>query len=318
MKYCIRMAWGAGLLLALAALPVAAAEVQSVWVETDVNTGAVHLGEPFRFVLTAGARNAAVQLPGSANIWSGCRLLAYSESDVSQRHEGYTARQGQYTLAAFTLDQADIPEMAVRFAWPDGTTATAFSKKVRIQIISLHPSQGFELREPRPPQNPGPIWIYFAAFLVALVLLGLVWRIPRRIKNTPALPPPHLEAFHGLEALNRSRAVAEGRVDHYFTELSRVLRRYLGRRYHPLAAMELPRLKIIQALTALQVPLRARHLINSLLIRADLVKFAKIKVDFPQIAQAQRRAKIFIEKTRPLSEVNAGKQSKNRKGKRGV
>jgi hypothetical protein len=303
--------------LVLPAFRAAAADLQSVWVETDANTGAVRLGEPFRFVLTAGARNAAVRLPGPDQVWSGCRLLKYTEADVSQRHEGYTARQGQYTLAAFTLDRADIPELIVRFAWPDGTTATARSQVVPIRILSLRPSQGFELRDARPPHEPRPLWPYWFSPLAVLALIWLVWRLPRRREQKIILPPPQVEAFHGLELLNRSRAVAEGRVDHYFTELSRILRRYLGRRYN-LPALELPRREIMVVLAARKVPRRARRLMQSLLTRADLVKFAKDSVDFPQIALAQRRAHEVIEQTRPEPEPPAGKSRRGRKGKRRV
>jgi len=301
------LAFGAG------GLTTSAAETSSTWLETSASTTAAYLGEPFRFTLTAGVRNAAVQMPGAEVAWTGLRLLNYSEQDVSQRHEGYNARQAVYTLSAFILDKAEITPLPVKLTWPDGTTAVAYSQPFSLEILSLHPEKNFELRDARPPHHPGLFWLYWAALPALLGVIWLGWLRPRhrRRLRTPLLLPPHLEAFREIHALGKSRAVAEGRVDHYFTELSRVLRHYLSRRYE-LLAMEQPRREIVAALIVRQVPLRARRLVNSLLIRADLVKFAKVDVDFPQIAQAQRRAHQFIELTQPTPESN-GKQKKKRK-----
>jgi hypothetical protein len=287
----------------LAALPAGAhaegaAAAPAVWVEAELNTPAAFLGQPFKLVVTAGARNGEVKLPGADAVLSGCRLKAYREQDVSQRHEGYTARQGVYTLAAFVLDQADLPPLDVRFTWPDGTTSAASTPPLVLKVPSVAPAPGFDLRDPRPPLTPPRTWPYALAVPVLLLVWWGFRGRKRRRPRTPVLPAPHLEAFAALEALGKSRVVAEGRVDLYFTELSRVLRRYCSRRYE-LPALELPRTGIYTALRRLKLPLKACRLINSLLIRADLVKFAKVQVDFPRIAQAQRRAQAFVTLTRP-------------------
>jgi hypothetical protein len=141
-----------------------------------------------------------------------------------------------------------------------------------------------------------------AAVVLAVAALWFL-RLPAKRRRGPAILAPHLEAFRSLESLGKSRIVAEGRVDHYFTELSRILRRYVTNRYL-LPALELPRHQILIGLQAQGLRPRLQHLLNALLIRADLVKFAQVKVDFSRIAAAQRRARKFIEKTQPLPEAN--------------
>lgn len=311
MKVRFRVLFGA-LLAALAPTLPAAAAGPEVWVEATLTTPAARLGEPFKLVVTAGARNGEVRLPGPDVVLPGCRTTAYREQDVSQRHEGYTARQGVYTLAGFTLDRVELPALDVRFTWPDGATSTASTPPLVLKVPSLSPGTGFDLRDPRPPLYPPRTWPYLTAVAVLLLALWAVRARKRRHPRAPVLPAPHLEAFAALEALGKARVVAEGRVDLYFTELSRILRRYCSRRFG-LPALEQPRLWIYTELRRRKLPLKARRLINSLLIRADLVKFAKVQVDFKRIAEAQRRAHAFVTLTRPEPEPPAASRVRERR-----
>ncbi len=301
------------LLTLLAAGPRAAtAAAPEVWVEAALTTPAARLGEPFKLVVTAGARNGEVRLPGADAVLPGCRTTAYREQDVSQRHEGYTARQGIYTLAGFALDRVDLPALEVRFTWPDGATTTASTPPLALKVQSVSPDTGFELRDPRPPLSPPRTWPVLAAVAVLTLAVWAVRARKRRRPRVPVLPPPHLEAFAALEALGKARVVAEGRVDLYFTELSRVMRRYCSRRFG-LPALEQPRFGIYTELRRRRLPLKACRLINSLLIRADLVKFAKVQVDFKRIAEAQRRAQAFVTLTRPAPEPTPAPRARGRR-----
>jgi len=97
-------------------------------------------------------------------------------------------------------------------------------------------------------------------------------------------------------------------VDKYFQELSRLLRHYLADRFC-LSALETPREEIICALREQGVSAHTRRLLNSILLRADLVKFAKTWAEFSQIAVAQRRAHLFVDRTRPAgTKTKAGKK----------
>jgi hypothetical protein len=77
-----------------------------------------------------------------------------------------------------------------------------------------------------------------------------------------------------------------------------LLRAYLADQYH-LAALETPREEIVCALKERGVAPHTRRLLNSILLQADLVKFAKTWTEFSEIAVAQRRARQFVDRTRP-------------------
>jgi len=277
--------------------PVSALE--PYWVDAMVNTRLVKCGEPFRLVITAGAQNGWVHLPGKAGVFPECHILGYQERDVSKHHEGYIARQGIYRLVVFALDEIILPAQTVRFSWADGNTAAARTFPIKIGIQSLHPEAGFSLIDPRPPHRARNTWLILgmaAGLLITAVWIGVGWKGQPRPAPPPS--PAHLEALENLEALGKSRLVAEAtKSDKYFTELSRIIRQYLAHRYH-FPALELSRSAIIQELMHQGVEAKRRELINRLLHETDLVKFAQEPVDYKQVAEAHGLAREIIALTR--------------------
>lgn len=284
----------------------AARAEDAVWVEAAVNTRLVKCGEPFTFVLTAGARNGVVKLPGKSAVIPGAQILEYAERDVSSRHEGYVARQGVYRLAAFTLEDVTLPPLPVWVQWPDGSTATAFSWPQQLGLRSLRPEAGLSLIDPRTPRRS--LNVVGTVGLAALLLaagLRLLLAGRRRPKRPPVQPPAHLEALHQLEALGASPVVASAELSReYFTALSRIVRRYLAGRYR-FPALELARTTILARLESLGVEAKRRELIGQLLLETDLVKYAQEPADSKRVAAAHGLAKEIIRLTREAREGGA-------------
>ncbi|MCK5219530.1 hypothetical protein KAR10_08410 [bacterium] len=291
-------------------IQIASAEQKSFWVDAVVNTQVVSMGEQFRLVLTAGARQACVHLPGKNVVLPGCRVIDYREQDVSSRHEGFIARRGSYYLVAFTIEEVIIPSLPVLFQWPQGNTAVAQSLPLEITVRSMHPKPGLKLRKPRPPRSAGKtVSITLLGTSLATILALVIYQFRRRRARPQLQPPAHLTALHQLEALGKSRLAAEGRSKPYFQEFSRILRQYLAVRYQ-FPAMEWSRLAIIRELEQRKIEAKQREMINRLLREADIVKFARTRLTGPtaiaQIARAQVRAREIIERTRKR-EVGEGK-----------
>jgi len=299
---------GALVLLVLGIFSAWAWAEQDVWVEAFINTTVAYTGQTLHYAMTAGIKNGTVRLPGVHVLWPGCRLIHYQETDVSDRHPGYRALQGQYTLMVLGLDEIRFPVLSAAFTWPEGTTSSAQTLPLVLKVASRNP-QGLSLRDWRPPRAPLPIWYYFLPPL-ALAGIGLLWfDWARTRKKSPRQRPAHVTAYQKLDVLGRSHAVIEGRVDKYFQELSKLLRRYLADRF-ALSALETPREEIICALKEKGVSAHTRRLLNSILLQADLVKFAKTWAEFSEIAVAQKRAHLFVERTRPAG-------TKTKTGKKG-
>lgn len=286
-------------------LQIAAAEQKSFWVDAVVNTRVVSMGEQFRLVLTAGARQAWVSLPGKNVILPGCRILDYHEQDVSSRHEGFIARQGRYSLAAFSIEEIIIPSLPVLFQWPQGNTGAAQSLPITITVRSMYPKQGLELRKPRPPRPAGnTVRIILLSVILAAFLVFAIYQLRRRSRKQKPPLPAHLTALYQLETLGKSVLAAEGRPAAYYVELSRILRQYLAARYQ-FPAMEWSRLAIIRELEQRQVEAKRREMINRLLQETDLVKFAHGRLSGP--AAVTRQARV-LGRARAIIELTAKKE----------
>lgn len=284
-------------------LTIRAGAAENIWVDAAVNTRLVKTGELFRFVVTAGAKNGMVYLPGRGVVLPDCQVLNYQEKDVSKRHEGYLAVQGVYTLAAFSLEDIIIPSLPIKITWPQGDTATAYSVPIQIKMRSMYPEAGLSLIDPRAPRQAPRIWelLVLAGFCLLLVVWIIRGKAGRPKKSVPRLPA-HIEAMRGLEKLGKSKIVTEAtRSDQYFTELSRIIRHYIANRFH-FPALEMPRTAIVNELITRGVEAKRRELINRLLKESDLVKFAQEAVDYKRVAEAHGLAREIIMLTKEPDE----------------
>lgn len=287
----------AAVLVAAAAQVGVAAAAEEFWVDAMVNTRLVQLGEPFTLVLTAGARNGLVYLPGKDVNLSGCHIIRYREEDVSRKHEGYIAIQGVYELAAFTIPDAIIPRIPVRVLWTGGQTTEIESLPIRLKIRSMRPEEGLSLIDPRPPRRASRPWLLLAAgAMVALAGTGFGLRRLRtaRTRKIRLVVPAHVKAYKALAELEKMEIQD---TQQYFIEISKILRQYLAHRYH-FPAMEQSRIKIVQHLERLEVEAKRRDMIDGLLAETDLVKFAMAPASLAQRQQALAITREIIELTR--------------------
>jgi hypothetical protein len=274
----------------------------AIWVDADVNTRLVQLGEHFRLILTAGARHGIVYLPGKNVLLPGCQVLNYAEEEVSKKHEGYLARQAVYDLAAFDIPDVIIPRLTTRFRFSEGRTQDLGSLPIKISIRSMNPEEGLSLIDPRPPHKPSRTWLLIFAGVLAVALFTFVLVTRRRSglkKRKILFAPAHLTAYKSLAILEKQPPTDSKQ---YFIELSRIVRQYLANRYR-FPAMEQSRVLIIRTLENLGIEAKRREMIDQLLTEADLVKFALETASVIQKQEALIRTRAMIELTRERLEV---------------
>ena len=124
-------------------------------------------------------------------------------------------------------------------------------------------------------------WI-LAALAVLVLIAGLVWFIRKRRKKEPVfrLKPkvvlqPHERALQEIEKLRVKKLWQAGRVKEYHSELTEILRRYVEDRFQ-VPALEQTSSEIAEDLvTHSDCPRPSLDKLSSLLVLADMVKFAK-------------------------------------------
>ena len=154
-------------------------------------------------------------------------------------------------------------------------------------------------------------WILLGALALALVIgayFGWKWlknrQKPQAVKIEPELLRPAEEvALEKLDVIRQDKIWQEGRTKQYHTELTDVIREYIGRRF----MIQSSEKTSDETLRALQpVMTEQKDLFQSLrqmLQLADLVKFAKWTTTPDENERSLRTAYDFVKETTPTEET---------------
>jgi len=141
-------------------------------------------------------------------------------------------------------------------------------------------------------------WKWLLGILLALALIGFllwwfIWREkPLTEEEQIALLPPYDRAKLALEQLDQKAYLANNEIKSYYSDLTLIIRKYLDEKVYD-HALESTTDELISRLTLLkegnQIDLDKNTITNieSILKRADLVKFAKSKPDL-ELAKIDR------------------------------
>jgi hypothetical protein len=141
-----------------------------------------------------------------------------------------------YEASFYSLGEATLPPIPVRYRLPDGTEGETATQPLRLKVASLLPKDEGQ-QKLADIRGPGSVSIG-RAFWVALVALGLVGagllrrRRPSEAISAARVPElaPDAEALGALDALSSSTLLARGEYRAYYIELTTVAKRYLERR----------------------------------------------------------------------------------------
>jgi len=153
------------------------------------------------------------------------------------------------TLSAFETGQLEIPPIRLELSGSDGATSVS-TEAVSINIVSVLEGQDpgaeeVDLADLKPPASVDP---NYRPLTIALIILGLLlvaavvlWWLHRRYASrlTAVAPPddpfqrmpPHEWVYEELGHLLERRLPEQGQVDLFYSELSRILKQYLGGRF---------------------------------------------------------------------------------------
>jgi hypothetical protein len=197
----------------------------------------VTLGEVFTVeVKASGPAGASYTFPGEA-----------ADDTVDLRTQVDDARAAaalpgvhRYRASVFSLGQARIPPISVRYRLADGKAGEAASAPLDLRVVSLlskDPQQQklSDIRGPLPVGIGRAFWAALAIVVVcAAALVTWVLRARRRKASPTAAPvpplPPDVEARRALDALAGTGLLARGEYRAFYIQLTAVAKRYLERR----------------------------------------------------------------------------------------
>ena len=310
-----------GLIAALAAavpLPAAAQDDAGLSVSARLaledNIEAVPLGAPFTLIIEARHPPGGIALlPETVDV--GANIIERAEARRHERRRDGDEEVDVYTLELLAFEPGDLTIPPISLAIGETTAATkglgifvlsGFTDEEQ-PIASSTDAQALGALEQMAAANPAPrtVFVEDNSVLTALffvILLGILaylgyrlWR-RRRERPEPEPPPPpprpaHDVALESLQALRGSPLLSRGDFKGFYTELSVILRRYIGDRYD-FESLELTFDELMTSLEPRYTPGLEEPVLRHLLTLSDQVKFAKFvprkEEGFDALNQAER------------------------------
>ncbi len=249
-----------------------------VTVQARVTPTEVTVGQSFLLELQVTApEGARLEFP------PGLRSETLELVPVSPAPTGAPPHTAQYRGRCFTLHEAIVPPLTVRFQLPDGTEGEASSEAVPLHLVSALPKgeDNPTLADVVAPVAVPVTWL----FLLALAVLGavttaaavaLLRRRRHRVgKPAPVLTvPPDQEALRALEQLSQAGVLEREDYRAFYIALMEIVKRYLERRLSA-PVLEMTSTEMGAFLRRHRLGKELAPIARELASAADQVKFAR-------------------------------------------
>jgi hypothetical protein len=220
----------------------------------------------------------------------------------------------QWTLASYDSGLFIIPALSIPYTQTNDTTKRfVHTSPLSISVRSVPIDTTQDIKDIKPPLSVPLSLAEVLPYLLALVGIGATaWLayvyLKKRKRGESILPPPpprpaHEVALEALRILEAERLWQRGKVKEYHSRLTDILRTYIERR-HGIMAMEMTTDETLKALTA-ALPQDGTPVLSTLeeiLLRADLVKFARFQPLPEENERSMALARSFIESTKTVQE----------------
>jgi hypothetical protein len=218
---------------------------------------------------------------------------------------GSIIERGSFTLTVFDSGFHVIPPLRVTYSTAADTTRKFVeSMAIPVRIGGIVVDTTAAIKDIKPPLGVPITFAEILPYLIGVLLLGgigwLVYYILKKRRRgetiIPAPPPrpPRELAIEALRALESEQLWQRGKVKEFHSKLSDILRTYIEREWRVLA-MEMTTDEILTSPFVRTVPQDARRALREILIRADLVKFAKFQPQANENDVSMRSAFEFVE-----------------------
>lgn len=281
----------------------------SAQIETEIDTAHIKIGEPIQYSLTVPIPpNKQVILPETQD------TLSFHIEVLDQKIDTILDDEKKKLVQHLILTSFDPGEFLIR-SLPvvvDGDTLLSASFQIKVDDVEIDSANltGFPIKPIMDEEYTwkdywDKYWIYFAVgaliFLILLIVAILFLRDKKR-KDILAKTPktPYEEAKYALKSLDKQNYLQKNQFNPYYSELSYVLRRYLGRVFH-FSSLELLSDDLIDYFR------KTTHLekeeienLREFLYDSDLAKFAKTVPEKEKHDFYRKWVEDLIEKTKPL------------------
>lgn len=316
-----RRAYVATIWLLLAAVWTAAAAPPQV--SASISADSIMIGDRFSIeVMVDKDIMQVIALPslGQEGTSHGLEILSESPLDTIKAEGRRQVLHKRYDMTSFEAGNYDLGRFPVLYG-DKNITDTIYSPEALRIVVETFPVDTekdtiYDIKPPiRTPLLVSEFGGYTVAALVAALAVAAAAVLTRRALARRSRPvtesgtpppsiPPHVRAIEDLEELHNQKLWQSGRTKHYYTRLTDIIRTYLNGRYG-MNAMEMTSDEIIRAAAPLDISAKDTADLRSILLTADLVKFAKHDPDREENERLYYAAYYFVEDTKEMPEAQA-------------
>ena len=278
-------------------------------VESSVDRSTITVGDPITYTLTiTRAESVAVEPPEMGINLGQFEIRDYEVLEPRRTEAGTITESYSYVISIYDVGEFEIPPVTVAYSDGQGETQEVSTQAIRITVNSVKPSEAEDIKDIKPPlEILGTSRIYFwaagALVLVMCVVAFLyLWRRKKRRAEVEGeeLGPPrpaHEIAYEELERIEHLHLQEQGLIKQFYSEVSEVIRRYVGRRYY-IITMELTTGELVDSMAEAEVEEQHVVAVQSFLEECDLVKFAKFIPSKEVMYETIPRARTIIDATK--------------------
>ncbi|MBI5020390.1 MAG: hypothetical protein HZB59_03045 [Ignavibacteriales bacterium] len=260
---------------------------QDVKAIAKVDSNHIMIGDWFKLHLEIEhPNNINVAIPSFPDSLEGFEIIKREEPSI-KRIDQRTLRVQDFIVTSFDSGMHIIPAIAVNYTRTGDTTKYFIETSpiiMNVGTVAVDTSQ--DIKDVKPPLS---VPITFADVLPYLLVLigvtGIVWLaryiIRKRKRGEPLIPeapsrPANELAIEALRSLESEKLWQRGKLKEFHSQLTDIVRLYIERRFKILA-MESTTDEILNAFGKETIKNNSKEELKEILLRADLVKFAKFQ-----------------------------------------
>lgn len=261
----------------------------SAQVKSEIDTTQIRIGEQISYKIDVEADSSSVVVFPEGQTFLPLEAVEATDIDTTKKDAKFLLSR-IYKLTQFDSGAYSIPRQKITIG-----DKSFFTDSLKVQVNAIEvdtTKQG--LYDIKPiidvDRSGGRFWKYLLLTLlivglVAFLLYWFIWRKkPLTEEEEIALLPPYDRAKLAIKRLDDSQLLSQLEIKKFYSELTLIIRKYLDEKVYD-RAMESTTYELISRLQLLkdgnQFPFKNETIqnIETILKRADLVKFAKSKPD---------------------------------------
>ena len=235
--------------------------------------------------------------------------------DYATDQSSATTSVARWSVLSYEIGQHNLWTGSLTLVTTDGTRMERPLPAGYFQVDSILPTEGDNFRPakglahwPRPPMTR--IFIMLLAVLVLALLIALavrMWRVRQRKGLAPPPPmPPHEVALAALRDLEQRTVFEQADPEHFFVELSAIVRTYLEGRFALRAPEQTTEEFMRSAASSSVLRLEHQQLVEAFLVECDLVKFARHRPGADRMRLGLEAAYRLVRETLPVPSPSGG------------